>query len=89
MIKVFLPARDIPLDSLVTKKGGGKKYTLRDRLRVFGEDGGPRELIATEGTKFIVAENGDANVVAATTELLWYAPEYQLMELLGESGDTK
>lgn len=82
MMKILMPARDIPLEATVTKRGGEKEYVLRDRLRIFGEDGKPKELRAEEGTRLLVASNGDANVVAGNTELIWQADEDEVRMLL-------
>ena len=82
MLKILMPAGSIPVDSTVTKRTGDKKYMLRDRIRIFGEDGGPREIKASDGARFLVAQNGDANAVNSTTELLWYAEESDLIQYL-------
>lgn len=82
MFKILLPANEIPLGSTVTKRTGEKPYTLKDRIRIFGETGDARELKATDGTRLLVSETGDANVVGGETELLWYAEEFELLDLL-------
>jgi len=82
IIKVILPAAEIPLDSVVTKRTGEKEYTLRDRVRVFGESGERREIVASGGSRFIVSPNGDANVVNADTELCWLTDREQLLAFL-------
>lgn len=82
MIKVLLKAKDIPLDSIVTKRNGDKKYTLRKEIRVFGENGEKRSIEAKEGAVFIVSKNGDANAIAGDVELLWYASEESLADFI-------
>ena len=82
MIAVLLPAMDIPLDSTVTKRTGEKEYTLRDRLRIYGEENSPKEIKAADGSRFLVSENGDANVVSGTTKLLWHVEEEELIYYL-------
>lgn len=92
-LKLILPAGDIPLGATVTKKNGEKLYTLLDRIRVFpaGEKGveAPMpevcEIVAVDGTRFITAPRCDANVVAATTELVWHVSVEALSSWLEET----
>lgn len=76
-LKIILPAGEIPLGSTVTKKTGTKEYLLKDRLRVFGETGDRREIVAQPGCVFLVSE-GDANAIPSTTEMLWTCQDWQL-----------
>ena len=82
MIKVILPANEIPLDSIVTKRTGEKEYILKDRMRVFGrEQGQDGEVVAKDGCRFLV-KDGDANVVSPDTELVWLVDEGILSSFL-------
>jgi hypothetical protein len=82
MIKVLFLVEHIPLNSTVTKKTGNKRYTLRDKLRVFNEDYIQQELKAIDGTRFLVGDTGDANVVGSNTELVWIVDEEQFLQYL-------
>lgn len=82
MLKVILEASKIPLESVVTKRSGEKKYTLREKLIVYSKEWKSQALLAESGTRFLVGENGDANVVPGDMELVWHADEYDVMELL-------
>lgn len=48
IIKVILPAKDIPLGSIVTKTKGTAQYILRNRLSVYPVDPGKKERLARE-----------------------------------------
>jgi hypothetical protein len=87
MIKLILPANQIPVESTVTKKTGDKKYTLRKELRVFSIDKTEQKIKAENGTVFIVSEKGDANAVSGTEELVWHATNNAALEFLQEKED--
>jgi hypothetical protein len=80
--KLILAAEFIPLESKVTKKTGQKPYTLRDKLRIFNENHTQQEVKATDGARFLVSENGDANVVSGSTELLWHIDARSLRDYI-------
>lgn len=83
-MKVIMPAGQIPLGSTVTKIKGEKPYNLTDRLRVFSSDGSPRrDILAEKGTVFLVHE-GDANAIAASTEVVWLTNSEELLTYLGD-----
>lgn len=69
-LSVLLPAGSIPLNSIVSRHSGTKKYTLKDRLRVFSEGGLAQEIRADQGTVFLVAD-GDAEAINAEKLVLW------------------
>jgi hypothetical protein len=83
-MKVLMQAYDIPLESSVTKKNGEKKYTIRDRVKIFGDTDPERqkELVADDGTRFLVSEKGDINVIAGETELVWHIEMERLHDFL-------
>jgi len=76
---VVLPADEIPLGSQVTKRTGRAQYTLGDRLRVFNAGGEKQEIVAQEGTRFLIGDRGDANAIPASTELIWLIEEEELL----------
>ena len=80
--KMILPSWQIPLNSTVTKITGQKPYTLKDRVIVYGEAGDKRELRANDGTVFIVSNTGDINAISNTTELLWEAEKWAILDFL-------
>ncbi len=88
MFRVIMDAGSIPLGSTVTKVKGDKAYTLTDKLTVYGETGERRELKAYAGARFLVSGDGNASAVSETTDLLWYAEDWQLLEMLDISGIT-
>lgn len=80
-IKLILLAGQIPLGSIVTKITGEKRYVLKDRLRVFTEEGETRTVNCDAGTRFLVYE-GDANVVSCDKELIWLATDDEARDYL-------
>lgn len=73
-----MEAKDIPVGSVVTKKTGEKLYLLRDDIKIFGaltpdQKEMLREIKADAGTRFMVADNGDVNIVHGGQELMWHA----------------
>lgn len=81
-ISVIMEASQVPLGAKVTKRTGEKIYTIRDRLRVFGEKGERREIIAKGGTRFFVNDEGDANVISGTTTVVWVTDSDTLVRWL-------
>lgn len=82
--RLILEAQEIPLNSIITKIKGHKEYTLRDRIRIYDPNNPKKEVKALDGSRFLVNDNGDINVVSKTTELVWLATEYQLKHFLME-----
>ena len=81
MITVILPAKDIPLDSMVTKKSGAVLYKLVDKLTIFEVDKTKRVIGASEGCLFLLA-NGYVNAIPDTTKLGWTLEEEELLHYL-------
>lgn len=85
-MKVLIAVRDIPVGSSVTKKTGDKPYTLRDDVKIYGSTQEQRETLrelkADEGTRFLIAQNGDISIVSGDTELLWHVAERDLYQYL-------
>jgi hypothetical protein len=81
-MKIILPASDIPLGSIVTKRTGEKQYTIRNKIRIFNENGIEKEITSNDGTRFLVNKNGDANVINSNTELVWYTDKSTLINFL-------
>lgn len=84
IVKVILPAGQVPLGSTVCKRSGAKEYKLLDHLRVFGEE--RREVKAQPGCRFMVSE-GDAEAIPDTLEILWLATDDALLEYLDPPED--
>ena len=79
-MRVLLPAGEIPIGATVTKRTGEKPYILRDQITIFTE---PKQVIkAGDQARFLVGDNGDVNVVAMVTELLWTVSEDELSDYL-------
>ena len=87
ILQILLPAHCIPLGSIVTKRTGKKEYKLLETLRVFGEDGEPREIKALPGARFLVCD-GTANAIGAETELMWRVSAGYLSDFI-RHGDRK
>lgn len=81
ILKVILPAALIPLGSTVSKRTGRAQYTLGDRLRLFSSNEAKKEIIAQEGTRFLIG-TGDANAIPDTTELVWEIEEESFLDFL-------
>ncbi len=89
MFKVILPAEAIPLGSTVTKVTGAKPYILRDDIKIYGSTSEEqketmRELRADKGTRFMVANDGNINIVAGETELMWHVHAEELYRYMYE-----
>lgn len=82
IFRLLLPASEIPLGSSVTKRTGEKRYTLRDILWLPNMGGESKKIVANDGSRFLVSENGDVNVVSGTTELLWWVEESLLISFV-------
>lgn len=84
--KVLLAAWKIPLRSVVTKKGGGKEYILRDKLEVYREMGHEdlQVTMADIGARFLVSDTGNTTIVDYDTELMWLTNREELQKFLEE-----
>lgn len=81
--KVLLPANKIPLGTQITKPTGQVKYTLTDRVKVYGHPA--REIVAEPGTLILVGHGASAAVIEADKLLLAHLHGYQLRLLLDKA----
>lgn len=65
-VRVILPASEIPLGTSITKVNGRVKYTLRDRIKIYGY----QEIVAEPGTLFLIGHDGNASSIHASKELV-------------------
>jgi hypothetical protein len=90
IFKIIAKASSIPLGAEVTKVKGEKVYIIKDRIRIFPEDGRPKtqqEIVAEDNSFFLVSGNGDINVVGGKKELVWHADIDELGSFLDELRD--
>ena len=81
MIKVLLPASKIPLDSIVTKRTGEKKYILKDKIIIFNKpdtDTKNTVIKAEDGSRFLISEDYN-NIVSHDTILCWITSKKDLL----------
>ena len=91
IFKVLLPASEIPVNSVVSKKTGEYKYTLLDQIKVYGLDR-QQQVINNEGVRYLVGDRGNINAVADTTVLCWHVLQEDLLTYLqmrDAEGDSK
>ena len=81
MIEIILTVDKIPECTKVTKVTGEKSYTVRRKLKIyyekaaaaatpgFVEVAGLKDLIAEDGTAFLISDDGSVNIVSNTTKL--------------------
>lgn len=87
MIKVLLPAGDIPLKSTVTLRTGEKRYVLTDEIKIYAK-GLPEQtqtITAKEGAVFLIpldSSKGSINAISSNTLLLWHVEEKELKQWL-------
>ena len=85
LMRVIMPAKDIPDGARVTKKTGMVQYILRRELRVFHDkhkDAEATLLKAQDGSVFLLGGEGDINAYDRDTELVWFAPVEELATML-------
>ena len=83
MLRLLLPAGEIPLKSTVTVRTGEKRYLLTNELKIYDkQDNGNRStaqvIKAKEGAVFLTPTDnvqGDINAVSSKTMLLWNVEE--------------
>ena len=83
-MKVLLEVKTVPIGAVVTKKNEEKKYTVRDRVKILGENTPHKELCADDGTRFLISDNGDINVISGDTEVIWNVANGILYRMLYE-----
>ena len=79
-----MPAREIPLLSTITKCGGSKRYIIKDRITIYDQINGKREILATKDSFLLISDNGDATSIGGSTELIWIVSENGLLDYLTE-----
>lgn len=85
ILKIVMNAIDIPEGSIVTKKTGEKRYTLKNKIRVY-TDGVKLENkieLDIEGC-FIVDTIGNINQINPDSQLAWEVTIQELRELIEE-----
>ena len=87
MIRVLLPAGDIPLKSTVTVRAGEKRYLLGNELKIYVEDlpGQSQTITAKEGAVFLIPiDNPQCSIyaISSKTPLLWHVEEKELKQWL-------
>lgn len=86
MLRVLIPASELPDGQVVTKRTGEKPYTLQSVIRVHGA-GDMQKLTADKGARFLVDCIGDVNAISDTTEVLTELDFNLLYDL--EEGSSK
>ena len=85
MIKIIAPLGDIPERCIVTKIRGSKEFKVVRKLSIFTqllED--KREIVCTDGFTFLIADNaGVVEMHPNSTEFVWLAEEWQVLEFIG------
>lgn len=72
-MKLLIEAKYIPDGTVVTKKTGTQEYIIRDSIKIYAYDtkgsGNLKEILNTEGAKYMVSGRGDINMVSGDTVL--------------------
>ena len=92
VIKVILPASEIPLGSTVTKRTGSSEYTIADSITIHKEGGGKQVIKAEDGNRFLMPDGDSRSIssVSGSTELCWLTDFETLKEYLdNETEDHK
>lgn len=84
-IRVVLPIGQIPLNSVVSKVKGTKKYKLVDSIKLFtprpGKPKKQQAVTAEEGTRFMAGQ-GTAEAFPGDFEVIWHTSERTLLRYL-------
>ncbi len=92
VIKVILPASEIPLGSTVTKRTGTSEYTIVESITIHKEGGGKQVIKAEDDNRFLMPEGDSRSIssVSGATELAWVTDFETLKEFLyNETRDNK
>ena len=76
MIRVIIPAWQVPDGSIVTKKTGEKEYHLQKDIVVYRENGEKTEIKSDHETFFLIPEDGgliSINCIGANKLVMWLA----------------
>lgn len=71
-MKLLIEAKYIPDGTVVTKKTGTQEYIIRDSIKIYTYDtkgSGLKEILNSDGTKYMVSSRGDINMVSGDTVL--------------------
>lgn len=89
MMKVLLPACEIPNGSIVTKATGQKPYLLTDKVTIYGGTSSNRDVIESlDGTRFMSPTelssgmSASINAVSGDTVLAWHVEPETLYDWL-------
>ena len=85
-LKLLLPAKDIPDESIVTKLTGEKRYVIRSFIKIFGGTNHTNEIKCDDNTKFILSIDifPSINAISGETALLWEVESDELINFLQE-----
>ena len=89
-MKVIMTAGEIPLGATVTKKMGEKKYTLSEKVIIWGDTKErQQEIKADADTRFLMAQDMSPSIsaISVTTELVWHVDSRTLYNALGKMHD--
>ena len=84
IVKVLMEAKNIPENSIVTKKTGEKRYTLKNKINVYSaDDVRPEEKVKLNiDGYFLFGARGSINQIAEDLELCWMVSLEELIVLL-------
>lgn len=77
-----MQAQEIPLGSKVTKKTGEKEYRITDRIKIYGDAIAQKELCADDGTRFLISDVGNVNIIAGNSEIVWIVSDDDLLSYM-------
>lgn len=76
VFKVIVQASNLEDGSIVTKKTGQKEYTVKRRIKIYGEN--RQEIKCDVDNIFLVDADGNINQIKDSTELLLHVSAYNL-----------
>ncbi len=87
-IKVVLPARKIPDQSVVSKERGTNTYKLYRSMQLYDLTKNPVTFTSSDGAVFLIPEriqgNASFDTVSGSQELVWHTDTITLSRILAE-----
>ena len=94
-MKLLEQAKDIPNNSVVTKRNGEKEYVLCRELILYRQGGGKQSIKAENDTVFLIPRNSEGSdnwavgSASGDTLFLWDIKEEDLLTILQKREDER
>jgi ethanolamine utilization microcompartment shell protein EutL len=84
-MKMILEAKDIPINSLVSKVNGSNIYILSKDIAIYEIDGSKKKINVDNNCFFLIPKKSESfsiSCISGDKELIWYTTKDKLLNYL-------